>query len=229
MGMENSLRWNLNNNIKQENNGRLGAQLYNKKEPTNTHCENTDKLIKKPSMQNVSYFLKGEASVSLEDETFSAYNGVGAKYSSQYGNIEGYIAGKGTDDTQGYFLEGKHTTPKILDTNMTGEGRIRTFTNWDKDGGKPSHSVNFRASLGYSENYGDWNLYARAGVSSNVSLHGKGVQTISPTVIGGVGYNISKDQSFYGELEFSRGYDYQKREWKPITQPSVNVGYRYNF
>ncbi len=112
---------------------------------------------------------------------------------------------------------------------MSAEGRIRTFTNWDKESGKPSHSVNFRASLGYSENYEDWNLYARTGVSSNVSLHGKGVQTVSLTVIGGIGYNISEDKSLYVELEFSRGYDYQKRDWKPTTKPSVNVGYRYNF
>lgn len=186
-------------------------------------------LVGEKKSNNLSCFLKGEVSVSLEDESFSSYNGVGVKYGGGYGSVEGYFAGKITDDTQGYFLEGKYTTPKIMDTNLSGEVRARSFTNWDKDGGKPTYSANFRGSIGYSTTYDDWSLYARAGVSANVSLHGEGVQTVSPTVICGIGYNVTPDSSIYAEAELSRGYDCQNHKWKSAVQPTLTFGGRVNF
>ncbi len=113
-----------------------------------------------------------------------------------------------------------------MDTNLTGEARTRVFTNWDKDGGEPAHSVNFRGSIGYSTNYEDWNLYVRAGASATASLHGNGLQTIAPTVIGGVGYNITQDFNMYLEADISRGYDCQEQKWKHSTKPTITFGFK---
>ena len=113
-----------------------------------------------------------------------------------------------------------------MDTNLTGEARARVFTNWDKDGGEPAHSVNFRGSIGYSTNYEDWNLYVRAGASATASLHGDGLQTIAPTVIGGVGYNITQDFNMSLEADISRGYDCQEQKWKHPINPTITFGFK---
>lgn len=182
-----------------------------------------------PATQNLSYFAKSETSVSMEDNSVSNYSGVGAKYPIGNRSISGFIAGKTTEDTNGCFVEGKYTTKAIPDWDCSQELRLRYFTNWEKDGGKPQHSLNLRGSLGYSEKFNDFSVYFRGGVSTNVSLHGDGIQSVGPMALAGVEYKISDNCAIYGEIETSRAYDIQNSKWKDYVAPSLNLGVNYNF
>ena len=178
---------------------------------------------------DLSYYLKSEASVSTEDKSCSGYSGLGMKYLGENGSAEAFLAAKNTETSYGDFFELKYTTNKILDTNCSLEARGRVFTNWNKDGGKPVYSSNFRGTIGWSDKYDDWGFYARTGVSANISMHGKGVQTVSPMGLIGISYDFTPETSGYMELEASKPYDCKEKQWSERVTSSINIGCKTNF
>ncbi len=177
----------------------------------------------------VSYFAKNEASYSINNNSFSNYTMLGSKYAGQGGNYELGLAFKESQTSYGGFIESKYTSPKLGNSNWAIESRTRVVADKPYGDSSISNSLTQRVAGKGSWNLGKgWSLYEIAGLNSNISLQGKGLQSLTPTSITGVGYNINKNWNVYAEGELSKTYSLTDNSWKDLSS-SVYLGTKYTF
>ena len=181
------------------------------------------------SGDNTDLYVKNESSYDPMSENYSNYTFLGVKISGKYGSSDLGGAVKFTDSSSGGFVEYKYTTPKFVGSKLAFESRTRFIA--DKPYGEDDFSKSLTQRLAFK---GSWNLgkdfsvYEITGASVKLSLEGKGFQSVTPTSITGVGYNVNKNFHIYGEVEVSRGYSVSKNAWGKTT-PSFYLGVKYTF
>lgn len=181
-----------------------------------------------PINNSTSYFIKNEANYSINSNSFSNYTMLGGKYSGK-GNFEFGLALKENQSSFGGFTEAKYTSPKIGNSNWSAESRTRVMADKPYDGNNTNFSMTQRLAAKGSWNLGKgWSIYEIAGVNSKISLQGDGLQSLTPTSITGIGYNINKKLNVYTEGELSKTYSVQDNSWDKLS-PSVYLGAKYTF
>lgn len=181
-----------------------------------------------PNVQ-MSYFVKNEASYSFNNKSFGDYTMLGAKRSSRFGNLEIGLAFKATNSSLGGFGEAKYTSPKLGDSNWSIESRTRILADTPFNKDDTNFSLTQRIAGKGSWNLGKgWNVYEIAGANAKVSLEGKGFQSVTPTSITGIGYNVNKNLNVYAEGEISKSYNIQDDSWGKFS-PAVYLGAKYTF
>ena len=178
----------------------------------------------------ISYFIKNEASCSVDGGSYSNYTGIGAKVSdSGFGSIEGMVAVKPTDTKIGGFAELKYTSPKIKNSDWSIESRTRAIVEKPYKEKDVSSSMTERVALKGSWNLGKgFSIYEIAGINSKISLDDGQLKSVTPTSITGVGYNASKKVSLYTEAEFSSKYSVPDKTWEK-NSPTLYFGAKFTF
>lgn len=174
--------------------------------------------------EKLSFFIKDEATIPLDNGNFANYTGVVGKIPTDVGNLEIMPAVSVSESKVGGFLEGKFTTSKIKGTPIAFESRTRIVG--DKPFGKSSFNTALtqRVAAKANVNLGKgWSVYEIAGASANISFNGDGVKSITPTSITGVGY-----KNVYCELGLSKSYSPRTNTWGKTT-PEVYVGFKIPF
>ena len=169
---------------------------------------------------NTSFFVKDEASVSLNDGSIGNYLGGGVRYNCEGGGtLEGMLAFKSNESSVGGFAEIKATTP--YQNNCAFESRTRFQV---ESGG---NSVVTRAALKCSKDFGKFNVYEIAGGSVKFNLKNQ-ENSFIPTSITGIQYNPSKKVGIYTEAGVSKAYNATNNCWGKFT-PEVYVGAKFTF
>ena len=178
----------------------------------------------------ISYFIKNEASCSVNDGSCSNYTGIGAKVSnSGLGSFEGMVAVKPTDTNIGGFAELKYTSPKIKNSDWAIESRTRAIIEKPYKEKVLESSLTERVALKGSWNLGKgFSIYEITGINSKISLDDGQLKSVTPTSITGVGYNVSKKVNLYTEAEFSSKYSVPDKTWEK-NSPSVYLGAKFAF
>lgn len=176
----------------------------------------------------ISYFIKNEAGFSLDGGNISDYLGLGLKAScNSIGSVSAMLAGKVTDSSCGGFLEGRYTTPSFGTSNIALESRTRYLLDKQKTGDL-KQNITERMALKYSKNVGKFNFYEILGANVKYSVDENKFKSLSGVSLTGVGTKIANNLSAYTEVELSKTYNVQNKNWGAFS-PAVYVGLNYNF
>ncbi len=168
----------------------------------------------------ISFFVKNEASYSIPDKNFGDYLGRGVKIQKSSGIYEGMFAVKFNKESEGVFAELKYTTPKFF-KDFAFESRSRL--QYESTGS----SFNTRLAAKYSKNINSkFNIYEIAGSTLKIPFKADKKNTLSS--ITGIGYNINSNTNIYAEGEFSKTYNLKTNEWGDFS-PAVYLGIKYTF
>ena len=139
------------------------------------------------------------------------------------------LAIKETESLFGGFLESKYTSPKILNSNWALESRTRAQAENAYKNDDINYSLTQRIAAKGSWNLGrKWSIYQITGLNTKVSLEGDGVQSLTPVLLGGVGYNVNKNLNIYAEGDLSKSYNLVKKSWNE-KESSIYLGLKYTF
>lgn len=164
-----------------------------------------------PNQNDISFYIKNETGIPLNNGSPNNYTGFGTKINSKVGSFEIMPAVKFSDKAKSGFAEFRYTTPKISNSNFSFESRARYIV--DVSNNNVNHSFTERIAGKYSANFGKFNIYEVAGSSLKITPE-KGLNSIIPTFISGVGYNLKKNLSSYVEMEVTKPYNNIDKSWQ---------------